>query len=389
MEEIRLIKDKKAEDQYTQIAHYCFTDDIGWTDHIFPLGFGDTGYGCYEGEQLVTGAITRNFEVNLLGTILRMSGISIVESAPHVRNKGYVRKIMFRIIQEDRKRGMVLSSLRPFKFSYYEKFGYGYLGGTHFSSFRPDNIALPDPHTGSIVPFDGSEKQLKDMYDCHDRWVGTWSFGIVSRRVTAAALTEELARQKDHLFLYYRDGLCRGYIRITLKATAQYVFELTVKKTAWDDADAFQALMNLIRNHRDQVREARWFIPPSIPIQLCMKNPRITGSVMADYMARPLDVTALLDLKTRRSPVRGKVVFSIQDEILPDNTATYSLSGTEIKKADFRDENTLPLPVFSSLLFGAYSLEDAELAGTAPTGMGDAAREFFRKDPRIYLSEYF
>ncbi|MBN1698439.1 MAG: GNAT family N-acetyltransferase [Spirochaetales bacterium] len=388
-QQIRRLKGKKDEDACSRLAQYCFPDEVGWTSRIFPITAEDEAWGLFKDGQLATATISRYYEAYIYGSLEKMSGISLVESHPHMRNQGLVRELLNHIIKEDVKRGMVFSTLRPFKFFFYEKFGYGYSGDTCFFSFSPDNIKEL-PVEGAMIRFEEKDSQLKDVWNVQDEWVKNYTFGITAKHISLKQMIDELNFRKQHLFLYYRDGTCRGYILLSLITAGQFEMNMQISKMAWTDQDAFRGLMTFIRTHKDQCKEARCVLPADIPLHLVFKNPRILQTVKADHMVRPLNIEYLLKLKLQDNPVKcGEFSFAIEDPIIPHNTGSYIIENNRVIKRSYEEENIIPLHIFSSLLFGSYSLQDAQLAGLIGDDFPENARLLFTKTGSIHLSEFF
>ncbi|MCO5214834.1 MAG: GNAT family N-acetyltransferase [Thermomicrobiales bacterium] len=61
---------------------------------------------------------------NVRNTVIPMGGISGVASMPAARRGGHVRELLHRAIRDMHEQGEAVSTLYPFKTSYYEKFGY-------------------------------------------------------------------------------------------------------------------------------------------------------------------------------------------------------------------------------------------------------------------------
>ncbi|MBN2534640.1 MAG: GNAT family N-acetyltransferase [Spirochaetales bacterium] len=389
MEKIRLLKGRKDEKAYIQLASYCFTDKIGWIPRMFPLSFGDRAWGVFENNNLTTAAISKPFHAYIFNTSALMSGISAVESAPEYRNRGYVRKLFHTFFYEDLKKGILFSTLMPFKHSFYEKLGYGYAGGTIFSSFEPDNINLDTSREGEFVPFADTKKHLTNMYDVHDIWVRSYTCGIKSRRLPLSKFKEVLKWSKDHLFLYYNDSICKAYVLFNLSIAGMHDSKFEIRKIAWIDKDGFQGLLRFFKVHRDQCRCIEWNMPGNIPLNIVCKSPRISQHLRYDFMIRPLDVVKILQLKANHTPATGNISFSIEDPLIVENNGTYIIEGNNVEKIPYNGENRIPFPLFSSLTFGAISLQEAELTGLTGLSLPTAAYSFFRKNYTIYLSEMF
>jgi predicted acetyltransferase len=385
---MRLLKSDN-EKAFKEIVRYCFNDIAGWAERIFPLRFGDRAWGSFTGDTLESALITRNYESRIFGTWQKMSGISFVQSLPEYRNKDNVSLLMKKALVEDHSAGAVFSTLYPFKFGYYEKFGYGYAGGPVSYLFQPDDLAPPKDLSGEIVPYTGDKHELDDIASVSEAWAASYSMGVRPRRLPDDIAREEIEWSKDRIVLCYRDGACRGYLRVHKVIVSQFVSQLEIRKIAWTDSIAFLSLMSFVKKHRDQIKEVKFLSPQNLPLHLVMKEPRVQATVSSDFMARPLDISRVLALKVTRNAAARRVVFSIEDPDLPHNTGTYEIEGDQVRKKACTGENPIRLPVFSSLVFGGYSLREAKLAGRIDPDFPDALSNFFARDPDIFISEHF
>lgn len=61
---------------------------------------------------------------NVRGAVLDMAGVASVAAHPEARRRGFVRALLERLLREMRERGCVVSSLYPFRPSFYGRLGY-------------------------------------------------------------------------------------------------------------------------------------------------------------------------------------------------------------------------------------------------------------------------
>jgi predicted acetyltransferase len=386
--QIRPLSSESEEDAFKKIVRYCFNDLLGWSERIFPLRFGDRAYGAFSGSVLESALMTRAYDSKVFGTWQKMSGISFVESLPEHRNKDNISGLMKRALVEERDRGAIFSTLYPFKFRYYEKYGYGYVGGFVNAAFQPDDIAAPAP-SGEFIPFGGTDSELGEMTSVYGAWVSQFSFGIKPRPLPPDDARAEIEWSKDRIVLYYENGKCKGFLRMLKVIDAPFLAHLEVRKIAWADEAAFMALMYFLKKHRDQIREVKWQMPPSLPLALVTCEPRIQLWRSSDWMARPLDLRALVALKAKANETELPIVFSVRDPELPENTGTYTIEGNDVRKADYTGVHEMPLPILSTLLFGGWSLSDAKLAGRVSLDLPAEYESFFSRETKMFISEYF
>lgn len=126
-----------------------------------------------------------------------------------------------------------------------------------------------------------------------------------------------------------------------------------------------------------------------LPLPWLTKEPRLEQYNNFSWMARPLCVKKLLELKATSNTSDEKITVSVQDDIIAENTGTYTVERSSVKKEPFREENVLPMLLFASLLFGGLSLKQAKFAGLVSMSGGEAAEKFFSLNRNIFLSEKF
>jgi predicted acetyltransferase len=312
-----------------------------------------------------------------------------VVSTPQSRNRGYIRRLLSKILKDEKEKGKIVSILMPFKYKFYQKFGYGYLGGATATKFEPDNIDAFPLLKGKFVKFNGKKEHLTAMYDVHDIWVRNFTGGIESRRLRITKFKEYIKRIKNHLFLYFKNNECKAYILFRFNYKEFHESEIIINKTAWKDNEGFRGILNFLKTHRDQCQHIEWNVPRNIPFHILCKNPRISQKLLHDFMIRPLDVEKILALKADYTPAIEKITFSIEDPVIPGNSGTYIIEDKEVKKIPLTDENTLPFHIFSSLVVGAISLKEAELIGLNNISLPVTAYSFFQKNKNTYISECF
>jgi len=390
MPEVRNIRDVNEQRQFSRLAAYCFQDETGWTNELFPLIPNDRAIGVFDGQRLIGGLLVKDFSGFMYDEPVRFSGIACVMSTPEYRNNGHVKLIMPQVIQDNFQSGYVLSALYPFKFRFYENFGYGSLGHNYHYSFLPQSIRFHQPPAGTLVPFDESEKQIGDIFKVHERWIQQFDFGISLPTPERQKFLDNLSREKDHIFLYYdASGACAGFIRFHLKSLEPFVTRMELRQIAYATPEAFRALMYLLWTHRDQCNEITWMAPVGIPVNWVTVEPRMSQKCIYSWMARPLNVPLLLQMKSRQHPVNGKISFSIEDEIIGENTGTYIIEGDQVKKESYQTSNKIPFSLFSSMIFGGISMQQAQLIAPLDMPLTSVWEQFFSINQRIYLSQLF
>jgi len=390
MSEIRKIEHKADQQKFTELAAYCFADEIGWSNRIFPLDGEDVAFGYFNGSELSSAMISKGFTSQVFGELVPSNGISCVVTAPPFRNRNKIGQLLSYVINFDYKKGRLFSALYPFRFGFYQKFGYGSIGAAMSSIFKPQEIRFAKIPSGKFILFDGNQKQLDDLIHVYNEWVLTYNFGIKIEKPSLEKFIDQRQFDNDYIHLYYNaKGVCEGFLRYHLKTLKPFVVRMEIKKFAWINPVAFATLLYFIWTHRDQCFDVQWITPLNIPINFLTFEPRIDQRTAFAWMARPLNIKRLLELKAAQISLDNQIVFSVEDEIIAENTGTYSIQGKAVTKETFRNENFVPLDLFSSLLFGGLSLSDAVSCGILNINCGTELEKFFTLNRNNYISEMY
>jgi len=377
--EIRVLEHAEDFERYRELIRYCFSDEFSQTAPLFNfIGDADHSYGLYEDGVLGSGIISRRFESFLWGQPLQLNGITYVASAPEVRGRGHVRVLMERILRDAYAAGFHASALYPFLFRFYAKFGYGNVGSMYGYHFRPEDIQpeVSAQVAGSFEPLAGGREELEkpakielfarrfeEARQVYNRWIQNFSLGI-QLPYTAEQYRHYLGTQNEQAYLYRNSaGEAAGFIQYKMKPAREDNVKIQVQRLAYTTAEGFQALFAFLARHRNQCVEIRLHVPAGVPVHLLMREPRVRAARMAEWMARPLSVPELLQMKIRQAEFGGAVRFSLQDPLIEENTATYTINNGQLSVGAFTGENEIPFESFSTLLFGAYSYQQLSLAG--------------------------
>jgi predicted acetyltransferase len=390
MTEIRLVESEAEQQQFMKLAQYCFNDELGWTQFLFPLSEGDTAWGVFDDEQLLCGTISKAYGCHVFGQVVPASGISCVATGPENRNRGLVRQIMTRVIQLDRDAGKVVSILYPFRFGFYEKFGYGSLGPAAMQEFDPKDVRFTQAPEGRFEWFTATDEEMTSIQAVLGAWARDYELGLIPPRYPTEKQAESLEQLKRKVFLYYDSAdRCRGYVQLAKKSESQFETDLLLRRMAWDGPEAFRALLHFIWTHRNQCRKVLWWTARTVPVHLAVRELRLTRKDVFMWMGRPLDVKTVLDMKFRRQPLDGRIEFSVEDPVLTHNTGTYVVEGDRVSQQRFSGENLLPFHLFASLVFGGFGVEEAALAGLVSHDWAQEAAQAFPANPNIYVTEFF
>ncbi len=151
------------------VGHYAFgatpaVRDIEESRKRLPYMADATMIAAFEGVKPQATATVHSMTQQVRGIVLPMGGIGGVASLPAGRRRGTVRKLLATSFEIMRDRGEHVSTLYPFRDSFYERLGYAGFPRPRYVKFKPEAL-------GSLVrmPKPGEVEQLP-MSEGFDAW---------------------------------------------------------------------------------------------------------------------------------------------------------------------------------------------------------------------------
>ena len=323
-------------------------------------------WGAFDDDGTMMGHIVNNrFQCYFDGHVVECGGIGGVSALPEYRESGAIRAIFASLLPEARRNGEVLSTLFPFRHSFYRKFGYETTCyGTNYEI--PTN-ALP---------------RIR-----HDGWIKMWRPGDSTAEYTAL-YAPFACRYNTAIF---RDD---GYLLGDSEGPSAYVAfqdsapKLSVKDYAWNGRRGFTALLNFLSRFSADYSTVVLPVPSDIDLMSFMDNPySITASPHRNFMARVINAEKALSLL--KKPEGVSFTVKINDEMIPENNATWLVRGDEATQTDAQPDITLSERAFSILAIGAIGLQEAALRNDVEiNGNEETLRRVFVRKP-IYIADHF
>lgn len=262
---------------------------------------------------------------NVRGTVMPMGGISGVCSMPIARRGGHVRALMQRAIEEMHEDGQAISTLFPFKTSYYEMFGYAGWQIPMWVRIRPAALApyLKMPKIGTVQHrlasdaqddayalitaaqriLHGMSRQPREKFDAALKWQPMWLMSVHEGDQVTGGLSYKLDPDKK---------------------------VMEVHSAFWLTENAKVQALDYMARHVDQVgRIAMPLLPGEQPHLWLTDDDALTISSVEDHgwnapMARIVTITGLNGITAGN----GSVALAIQDPQAPWNTGTWTFTGS-------------------------------------------------------------
>jgi len=325
----------------------------------------------------VDGKITakaRNIHLiqNVRGKLIPMAGISNVATDPISRRKGHSRKLMEYLMQKMYEDDLNVSTLYPFKDTFYAKFGYVDVNPMKQVIINPAQL-----RKWKTLPEGYSLKQTNDVESfaiykkIHEEFIGNIHGGVV-RGEKRWKEFDQKSRVKV-VVVYNPKGKPEGIIRYSIRGFSSGFDwasegEINVHEFFYLSNKAKIALLNHLYLYADQIVKLLLPIyPETSEIYTWLENFfRAEIKSQNIWMARVVDVKKTLqDMPTE---TEEEISFKVTDPIIKENNAVFQINGDK-KKIGIKElkDKTIPLDItiegLTALVYGLLSAEKVESFG--------------------------
>lgn len=328
---------------------------------------------------------------NVRGVVHRMAGISSVSTHPLARRRGHARALLTRLLGDLRDDGHVVSTLYPFRPSFYEKHGFASMPRARRVSFAPADLGRL---LRTDLPGELDWGRVRDGYD---------DFRDLTLRLMAQR--HGFAVFPDNRALELRDLEDRWLV--TARVDGVVVGALTYRIEGYDGelagADLLATgplgrtlLLQFLARHVDQVRRVSVLVGAGEVPELWLTDLAVHTETVVRFpsagapMARVLSVPALAGVSVGPGRVEVEVV---DDPFIAGRYVFDGRSGRlEVTNANTGDASpasagrppvaTLTCAGLSGLVYGV--LDPAEIAlrgfGAVPDDAANELRVLFPRD---------
>ncbi|MEL6307683.1 MAG: GNAT family N-acetyltransferase [Chloroflexota bacterium] len=318
-----------------------------------------TVLGMYDGERVVGSAYALHMTQNVRGKLLSMGGVAGVTSMPTYRRRGHVKRLLVELFSQMNAQGMAVSTLYPFRESFYERLGYTtFLHRRRVSCNVSDLRSLITHEFPGTVTFghqsDGWEEQYAFMREHQIRVHGMGFF--------ADEAMNHLYGKKEWWFAhaYDENGILVGVMPYRITGF-QGTFEVPYLYT--QNSLARYLLLQYIARHIDQVTklDILRLLPDERPeTWLSDLNFKAEPDIWITPMGRVINVRGLAGI----SVDDDAVTLAISDKFCEWNNGVFTFSSEDGKLViTEKDVNTdvdahLSINGLSALIFGTHDLHD-------------------------------
>ncbi len=381
--QIRKISAAEVE-TFRRVNNYAFGR---WTDDDLPavafLGVEpNASLAVFVDEQIVS--VLRNipFEQSVRGVLKEMGGVASVSSYPEARRKGYVHQLMLAALGDMQAKGQVVSSLYPFRDTFYERYGYVTANSSLKVTLPMDSLnhyVKLDAPTGSwtIERLPATAVVEQELHLLFDFWrevtVPAYSGYALRHEDDPAAWQEWFKNQ--HLVFIRHAGQIQAAARYQLDDFAENG-KLVVHEMAWRNLTARDYLLSFLAAHGEQAYEISLHLPQDSCFQRWISQPKTAIGIQIDrvpLMVRVVDVVgALTGVPVGVGSVNTAVdtlLIAVTDEHCPWNNGQFRLTAVDgrlqVEPAVGQNpvDAQMDIRAVSALAFGARSASEAAHLG--------------------------
>lgn len=377
--EIRQVRGEEMLDTSHLLGRYAFTpsprvpDVEGWRERLRFREEHHTLVLFADGEPRATAAGIAMTQA-VRGTVLSMGGVGGVSTHPLGRRQGYARQVLVRLLADMREQGHVVSSLMPFRESFYGRLGWAGFPVTRVIKFAPGNLQpllrweLPGETTlhEDEAGWNDSEAFLKRVQPSVH---GMSLFGpmVVKGQFQHQKRWVVLARDGDEVV---------GTMRYTI---SDWRGDLDVDTFFATTAAGKYQLLRWLALHADQVVSITMTLPPDVMPELWVTDMDVEVH-SRDINNHPKPMGRIVDVERLGGISAGEGTFTVNvdDPQAAWNSGTFAFHGEggmlRVERVDARIAGgTLTIAGLSSLVFTGSEPETFRYRGWGDVGGRTAA----------------
>ncbi len=328
---------------------------------------GVTYIAAFDEGRAVAGVAASTMSENVRGRLYATTGVWGVASDPAARRKGYVRRLMIELFADRRATGHVLSTLYPFRESFYERMGYVTFPLSRVACFGPRVLAplVKQDFGGKVERVfigDGLTEYREFLCKLQPRVHGMGVFNLWNKH----------GAQRGHHWLAFARvaGETVGVMRYELVGETISQFLMRISHLYALTSQGKYLLLQWIAQHIDQASQVELTVPAFEYPETWLSDMQCKlDSAVRAPMGRVLDVACLSGMRT------GPGAFSVQilDPFCPWNERTWRLASVNEMLHVEPDEKgdpdcTMSIQGLSGLVYGTHDPGDFAIRGWGDAG---------------------
>ena len=319
----------------------------------------------FEGGEARATATTLAMTQNVRGRVLPMGGVAGVATHPLGRRRGQATQVMTRLLALMRDRGQVVSSLVPFRESFYARLGWATFSSVRMVRFNPAPLApllrWDIPGHSTLHERAEGEAPLRALLERIQP-------GVHGMSLFGPGAAEEQAANDAKWIVILRDGdAVTGALTYDI---TDFTGDLIISAFFPTDTASTYGLLRWAALHIDQVERVLLLLLPGMRPETWLPDLRpelLDRASAGDHptpMGRVVDVRGLTGIGAGD----GEVTLRLRDHIAPWNEGTFSFRGQggtlNVQPADgSTTEGDISINALSALVFTGNDPDEFALRG--------------------------
>ncbi len=345
-------------------------------------------YGVFLGDQLISSCFLYPFAMRFRNAMISAGGIGTVASNPLYRGKGSVRYLLEQSVRTMVEKGMKVSVLYPFQYSFYEKYGWGRFSDAFLHRIDPSMIHhFPNDPSIQLEEHRSPLPEITEFYNA----IAQMEYNRVL--MTPEMWQRELSNPHDpflvdeRLVVFRHHGSVSGMLHMAMyNHNGQE--EVPITYLVARDAQTLQQVFRFLGGLSMQLREIQLHVPQDFPISNFLKGRTIQTLRKEQTMIR---VHRLIDLNGLMVNLPDRTVcIRLNDTILPENSGVFQITvhnGVLRIEKGHDPQLECSMDLFSSALSGFTTFQEAVDSGRA-TALASHSIESFPQEMTYFPYDF-
>jgi predicted acetyltransferase len=329
--------------------------------------------GAFVAGQLVGTADATTSRLTLPGgAIVSHAAVTHIGVLPSFTRKGIATDLIRHQLHDIAARGEVVATLRASEATIYERYGYGVASSSQSVEVQTGRAALrPDVGAGGPV-------RLLDPAEAWDMLPRIYAQNRPSRPGTVdrpgvwwhgLRLRTELSSGAAYVAVHGEPGSESGFARYRPIDTERWFVSdqrtIVVEDFFAPTTDAYLGLLRFLLGLDLVDRVVFWMLPVDDPLPWLLLDRRAmkVAAVHDETWLRVVD--ARRALSARRYEGDGAVTIAVKDPLLPDNSASFTITADGAEPTDRRPQLHVGVEGLGAILLGGASWRGLAVAGLA------------------------
>ncbi len=314
--------------------------------------------GAYDEAGLQARVSILHYQVHLgEQVIVPMGGIGGVSCLPASRGKGYVGALLDATLLRMRAEGQVISSLFPFSWEFYRRYGWEWVGTTREYSV-PTRILKASAETEKVRAATPADRAKIEA--CYTQFAQQYRGMLVRDEKMWNDILKDEDEHFRYTYLYENEGVTEGYLSLhggTDDAT--YIEEFVALTPR-----ARQGMLGLLRRHDMQTEKFTWRAPGDDGLYHTLCHNDLETKMFPTTQGRIVDVagafTALRPERYKNPPF----TMAVTDEHAPWNAGVWEVEVTDgnvmARKTDAEPQMSLSIQALSQAYYGTPDIAEID-----------------------------